>query len=155
MSTEQKLEAARKRLTAAQEAWNRQGLPRDPGALSGITRRGSARKHAANIDRTSDIAREGVAAEKEVKRLEGKLRVERKNAHIRDTATMSIPLAELKPGDRIRYEQYGSPRNAGTVVRVNKKTVTLEAPSPGFDQPKIPHEKIIASMRPDERTKND
>ncbi|GAA1807033.1 hypothetical protein [Nesterenkonia flava] len=140
-TTEQQLEAARKRLDTLNAQWDRTGLPnKDPGALSGIRRKEAPGAQAKRINRTTRLAREGVAAQEEVRRLEHKLRTEKREAELR--ANTHCDVDSLKPGDLIRYEKYGRVTgNVGRVVRVNAKTVTIAAP-PGFDQPKIPKDKI-------------
>lgn len=132
----------------AEATAERVGAPRDPGALSG-TRRSStprqARREAAAMDRSVDAAVEYVAAQKQVEHLDRKARIQDRHQAIRDAATFQCPIAELRPGDAIRYEQRGNPTYVGRVKRVNAKTVTLCAEA-GMDEPKIAHEKIIATV---------
>lgn len=141
MSSTQKLEAARKRLAVLDAQWERTGLPnKDPGALSGIKGRTHAH-HVKNIQRSTRIASEAVQVREEIRALEHRLRTERREAEIRANAHCDVDA--LKPGDVIRYESRGrSIGNVGRVVRVNAKTVTLEAPA-GLDQPKIPYDRIV------------
>ncbi len=155
-TTEQKLEAARKRQAAADAAWDRTGpQTRDPGALSGIKGyNDTPDRIARNISRTTKAAREGVEAAESVKRLEHKLASEKKNAEIRENATLEVALEDLKAGDLIRYENYGHPRNVGRVLRVNQKTITIDAPEP-YDKPKIDKARIIATSRPAKKEPDD
>lgn len=143
ITTAQKLERARKRMAELDTAWDRTGLPKDPGALSGVA--GWTReRQAKDIRRSTRIASEAVALEREIKALEHKLRTEQREAEIRADAHCDID--SLKPGDLIRYEKHGSViNNVGRVVRVNAKTVTIDAP-PHFDKPKIPKERIIETQ---------
>ena len=117
---------------------------RDTGALSGIRRKSTARQRRqaeASIDRTIDAAKELEAAEKELYAAQRSERL--KKLEDEQNRAAFCDLDNLKPGDLVRYEQYGSSLGRwGKVVRVNNKTVTLEAPEPGFDQPKIPKDKI-------------
>lgn len=139
MSIAQKLESARKRLAVLDSQWERTGLPNnDPGALSGIKR--TRTQHAKSINRSTRIASESVQLREEVRALEHRLETERREAEIRANAHCDVD--SLAPGDIVRYERHGSPSGLGRVLRVNSKTVTLEAPA-GFDQPKIPYARIV------------
>lgn len=148
-TTEERLESARRRQAKADAAWGRTAAPTDdPGALSGIKGYNDTEARVSrNISRTVKAAREGVAAHEEVARLEHKLSREQKDADIRAFATMQIPLDEVQPGDVIRYENRNSPRNVGRVIRVNAKTLTIDA-APGYDKPKIDKVKVIETRRP-------
>ncbi|WP_296249663.1 hypothetical protein [uncultured Stenotrophomonas sp.] len=148
-STEQQLEAARKRLAQAEAAWDRTGpATRDPGALSGIKGYNDTQARVTrNINRATNAARDAVQAQEEIKELEAKLSAQERNQRIRDTAIIEVPVSDLQTGDIIRYEKYGSPRNLGCVIRNNQKTVTIDA-GPGYDKPKINKDHIIATHRP-------
>ncbi|GAA1453422.1 hypothetical protein ACFP47_09345 [Nesterenkonia lacusekhoensis] len=151
-TTEQQLEAARKRLAQAEAAWDRTGpATRDPGALSGIKGYNDTQARVThNIRKASNAAREAIDAQREVEALEAKLSAQERNQRIRDTAVTETPIEDLHPGDIIRYEKYGSPRNLGRVIRNNQKTITIDAP-PGYDKPKINKNHIIATHRPQEQ----
>lgn len=149
MSTTQKLEAARKRLATLDAQWERTGLPNnDPGALSGIKR--TRTQHAKSINRSTRIASESVQLREEIRALEHRLETEQREAGIRAEAHCDVDA--LQPGDVIRYEVRGrSIGNVGRVVRVNAKTVTLEA-APGMDQPKVPYHRIVETRHRQEAT---
>lgn len=148
MSTTQKLEAARKRLAVLDAQWDRTGLPGgDPGALSGVKR--TRTQHAKSIDRSTRIASEAVQLQEEIRALEHTVKREAEDAQIRAEAHCDI--GALQPGDIIRYERHGSPSGLGRVVRVNAKTVTLEAPA-GMDQPKVPYDRIVETRHKQEAT---
>lgn len=156
MSLDQDRGRAQARLARAERAAettaNQVGVPRDPGALSGTRRTTSprqARREAAAIDRSVDAAVEYVAAHQAAERLDQKARTQDRHEAIREAATFQCPIDELRPGDIIRYELRGSPRNVGRVVRVNRKTVTIDAPE-HFEKPKIDKARIIATTRPTE-----
>lgn len=148
-TTTQKLESARKRLATLDAQWDRTGLPNnDPGALSGIKR--TRTQHVKSIDRSTRIASEAVQLQWQVIALEHKLKREAEDALIRAEAHCDVDA--LKPGDIIRYDRHGSPSGLGRVVRVNAKTVTLEAPAPGMDQPKVPYHRIVETRHRQEAT---
>ena len=150
-TTEQKLESARKRLANANAAWDRTAPPTDdPGALSGIKGyNDTPAKVAKNINRTVRAASEAVAAEENLKRLEHQAAREANDTRLRASSELEVPVDDLKAGDFIRYENRCHPRNVGRVVRVNQKTVTIDAPE-HFDKPKIDKGRIIATSRPRE-----
>ena len=139
-TTNHKLEAARKRLAELDAQWERTGMPNgDPGALSGIKL--TRTQQAKSIDRSTRIASEAVQLREEIRALEHKLERDADDAQIRAEAHCDI--AALQPGGIIRYERHGSPRGLGRVARINAKTVTVEAPAPGMDQPKVPYHRIV------------
>lgn len=144
MSTARKLESARKRLAALDAQWDRTGLPRDPGALSGVKGYTQARQ-VKDIQRTTRIASEAVQLREEIRALEHKLKRDAEDAVIRAEAHCDIDA--LQPGDVIRYERHGSPSGLGRVARINAKTVTLEAPAPGMDQPKVAYARIVETRK--------
>ena len=148
-TTNQKLEAARKRLAELEAQWERTGMPNgDPGALSGIKGRTHAH-HVKSIQRSTRVASEAVRLTKEVRALEHKLKRDAEDAQIRAEAHRDVDA--LQPGDVIRYERHGSPSGLGRVVRVNAKTVTLEA-APGMEKPKIPYARIVETRHRQEAT---
>lgn len=142
MSIERRLESARKRLAALDAQWERTGLPKDPGALSGVKGYTRARQ-VKDIQRSTRIASESVRLGEEIRALERRLVNEQRDARIRAEAHRDVEA--LKPGDIIRYESHGRPRGVGRVLRVNKTTVTLEA-APGMDQPRIPYARIVETQ---------
>lgn len=142
--TATQLEKARNRLAVLDAEWERTGLPKDPGALSGVKGRTHAH-HVKSIRRTTQIASESVALQATVRRLEAKLRTE--HAEAAQNAAATVDLDSLQPGDLIRYEHRGrSLNNWARVVRVNAKTVTCMA-APGMDRPKIPRDRIVETRK--------
>ncbi|MGQ7788181.1 hypothetical protein [Nesterenkonia sp. K-15-9-6] len=140
-TTAQKLDRARKRLAVLDAQWESTGLPRDPGALSGV--KGYTRdRQVKDIKRSTRIASESVRLREEIRALEHRISHEQAEAEANEAAT--VDLERLRPGDLIRYRSHGqSVGNWLRVKRVNAKTVTCQESGPGMDPPRIPHDRIV------------
>lgn len=85
----------------------------------------------------------------EVEHLEARLAKAKREERIAALPKDPIDPATIHPGDRIAELVRGSWLMWHTAKRVNAKTVTCHASEPGMDEPRIPHQRIVA-IRPQE-----
>ncbi len=145
-------ETERSRLAEAQaalDAWDaaHQIAPVDPGMQSMRFHR-SERQHAKSVKaHLSTIRRETAERDRLVSAVSKARAAERLGSLPNDP----VPVSELAGASWVlERTQHGARWHR--VKRVNAKTVTCHAPEPGFDEPRVPHERIVATRREGDTT---
>lgn len=151
--TARKLDEARQRADRAQKRLdyidNRTTID-DPGAVSGIRRKDSARQQRqkeAAWDLLIRAEYEARTTRTTVERLEAKLATEQREAAQDQGAT--VDLDRLRPGDHIRHRRHGH-SEWELVVRVNAKTITCREHFAGHDKPKVPKDRVLETRHQEE-----
>lgn len=127
---------------AALDAWDNahQLGSIDPGMQSMRFHR-TAQQHAKSVKaHLSNIRRENAERDRLVTAVAKAKRVER----LANIPTEPVPLGELA-GAAWVLERTQLGTRWHRVKRVNAKTVTCHAIAPGFDEPRVPHGRIVAT----------
>ena len=109
----------------------------------------SYRSAVRDRDRADNATRRAVEARKVAERAQARANTAKAAADLADTTgrTRAWQRSDFRPGDIVTVRTFRTRTDTYRVKRVNTKTLTLEGPGGGFDDPKREFDRVICRTR--------
>lgn len=110
----------------------------------------SYRSAVRDRDRADNATRRSIEAQQEAERAQAKANGLRREADlVAIAANRSRPWqrSDFTAGDIVEVRTHRTGRDLYRVKRVNAKTLTLEGPGGGFDDPKVTYDRVLSRTR--------
>jgi hypothetical protein len=110
----------------------------------------SYRSAVRDRDRADNATRRAIEAQKEAERAQSKAngaRIAADLADVKASRSRSWQRSDFRPGDIVTVRTHRLSTDTYRVKRANAKTLTLEAPYRGFDDPKREYDRVLSRTR--------